>query len=134
MVEQPFPDAQRADDPSTPAPAESSPVPAPSPAPDPSPVPERDPSEGIPDPAKVGRLKFAVDVFERALATYLESLLGLLIVAEKIDLAHATAAAVAAVPAGLSVLKSAMARFLGDKTSAAFIPRRGPFRRKRARR
>jgi len=121
MVEK-FPDVQRADDPSTPGPE--------NPAPDPT--PERDPGQGLPDPEQVGRVKFAVDVAERAIATYLESLLGLLIVAEKIDLAHATAAAVAAVPAGLSVLKSAMARFLGDKSSAAFIPHRVP-RLRRAR-
>ncbi|MFE7963446.1 hypothetical protein ACFU0X_10390 [Streptomyces cellulosae] len=114
MADEKFPDVQRAGDPSAPE------------APAPAPVPERDPSQGIPDPQKVGRWRFAVDVSERAIATYLESLLGLLIVAEKIDIAHATAAAVAAVPAGLSVLKSAMARFLGDKSSAAFIPRRFP--------
>jgi hypothetical protein len=90
----------------------------------PTPQPPRDPGAGLPDPKKIGNAKFAVDVLERAFATYLEVFLGLLVASDKLNISYVTAAAVAAVPTGLAVLKAGLARFLGDKKSAAFIPRR----------
>ena len=51
------------------------------------------------------------DLAERAIATYVQTFIGLLIVAwgTTVDLAAVQAAAVAAVPAALSVVKSALA-------------------------
>lgn len=88
------------------------------------PTPPRDPGKGLPNPDKVGKAQFFVDVAERAVATYLEALVGLLVVAQKIDLDLLTASAVAAVPAGLAVIKAGLGRFLGDKKSAGFLPKR----------
>lgn len=73
--------------------------------------PSQTPDE-LPTPATAGRLRFAVDVAERTLATYLEVLVSLLLVADRIGISTATAAAVAAVPAGLAVLKAGLSKYV----------------------
>ena len=52
---------------------------------------------------------FIRDLIERAIATYIQTLLGLLIVSGVTDLAVVQTAAIAAIPAALSVVKSALA-------------------------
>lgn len=64
--------------------------------------------------------KYLLDLAERAAATYVETFLGLLLAGGLVDVTAARAAAIAAVPAGLSVLKSALARFTGP--SASLLP------------
>lgn len=66
--------------------------------------------------------RYWLDLAERALATYVEALLGLLIASaatDLVDLAAWQAAAVAAVPAGLAVVKAGLARMVGDPDTAA---------------
>jgi uncharacterized membrane protein len=64
------------------------------------------------------------DLAERAIATYVQSLLGLLIVSGITDLAAVQSAAVAAIPAALSVIKSAIAeRIPGTVSPASLAPR-----------
>lgn len=62
-----------------------------------------------------------VDTVERVVATYVEVLIGLLIVADAIDISAAKAAAVAALPAALTVLKSAIATRFGRQDTAGFV-------------
>lgn len=52
---------------------------------------------------------FLADLAERAIATYIQTLLGLLIVSGVTDFSVVLTAAVAAIPAGLSVIKSVLA-------------------------
>jgi hypothetical protein len=52
---------------------------------------------------------FARDAAERCLSTYLQAFIGLLIASTTIDLKAIQAAAIAAIPAGLSVVKSVLA-------------------------
>lgn len=52
---------------------------------------------------------FLRDLAERAIATYIQALLGLLIVSGVTDLAVVQTAAVAAIPAALSAIKSILA-------------------------
>ncbi|MDH6709736.1 hypothetical protein P3T27_006485 [Kitasatospora sp. MAA19] len=69
--------------------------------------------------------KFWTDLAERTVATYVVALLGLLL-ADGVDLASIgtlRAATVAALPAALTVIKSAVATFVGDPTSAAILPK-----------
>jgi hypothetical protein len=70
--------------------------------------------------------KFVVDLSERVIATYLEVFFGLLIagafVGGVVDLSVVQSAAVAALPAGLAVLKGWLSRFLGDPDSASASP------------
>ena len=63
----------------------------------------------------------AQDIAERATATYVQTFIGLLIVGwtDTIDLAVIQTAAVAAVPAALSVIKGYAASLTGDPDSAA---------------
>lgn len=63
------------------------------------------------------------DAVERTLATYVQALAGLLIAgwSDMVDVGTLRAAAVAAIPAGLAVLKAAIARRFGDPESAALI-------------
>jgi hypothetical protein len=64
------------------------------------------------------------DTVERALATYVEVLLGLLIAGwttDKIDLSFLSSAALAAVPAGLAVIKAALASRATDTVSPASL-------------
>ncbi|MCD9143202.1 holin [Streptomyces albireticuli] len=70
--------------------------------------------------------KVLVDVLERTLAAYLTTFLGLLL-ADGFDLTDVSAlkaAAIAAVPAALSVIKGAIGTRFGDRTSAAWLPGR----------
>jgi hypothetical protein len=63
----------------------------------------------------------ARDIAERTIATYVQVFLGLLIAsgANVIDVATIQAAAIAAIPAGLAVLKGAAASLVGDPDTAA---------------
>ncbi|MEV7781670.1 holin [Kitasatospora sp. NPDC088351] len=68
---------------------------------------------------------FLLDLTERTVATYLAALLGLLL-ADRVDLTSVgtlRAAAVAALPAALTVLKGGIGTFVGDPNSAAILPR-----------
>ncbi|MFF2660040.1 holin [Kitasatospora sp. NPDC058032] len=68
---------------------------------------------------------FIIDLTERTLATYAATFLGLLL-ADNFDLTSIgalRAAAVAALPAALSVLKGAAAKRVGDPSSAALLVR-----------
>ncbi|MBB4895250.1 hypothetical protein FHS39_004317 [Streptomyces olivoverticillatus] len=67
-----------------------------------------------------------LDIAERTLAAYITTFLGLLI-ADGFDLTSVSAikaAAIAALPAALSVIKGAIGARFGDRTSAAWLPRR----------
>ena len=66
--------------------------------------------------------KFVVDVVERAVWTYLESLIGLIAVSGPLNLSTVEAAAVAALPAAIAVVKGAIAGSFGAKGSAALLP------------
>ncbi|MBO1414256.1 holin [Streptomyces sp. FH025] len=69
--------------------------------------------------------KFTIDLAERTVATYAAAFLGLLL-ANGFDLTSITAlkaAAVAALPAALTVVKGAVATFVGDPKSAALLAR-----------
>ncbi|MFI9204297.1 holin [Streptomyces sp. NPDC053048] len=69
--------------------------------------------------------KVLVDIAERTLAAYVTTFLGLLI-ADGFDLTSVSAikaAAIAALPAALSVIKGAIGTRFGEKESAAWIPR-----------
>lgn len=61
------------------------------------------------------------DTAERVIATYVEVLIGLLIVADAIDISVAKAAAVAALPAALTVLKAAIATRFDTNSPAGFV-------------
>ena len=71
--------------------------------------------------------KYLTDLAERTVATYIETLAGLLIVgwADFGDVADfldfGTSAAIAAVPAALAVIKAGMARQRGDRDTASLI-------------
>lgn len=70
--------------------------------------------------------KVLADIVERTLAAYVTTFLGLLI-ADGANLASVSAvkaAAIAAIPAALSVIKGAIGSRFGDKDSAAWLPRR----------
>lgn len=69
--------------------------------------------------------KFVLDLVERTAATYVAAFLGLLL-ADQFDLTSLSAvkaAAVAALPAALTVLKGAFATAVGDPTTAGLLPR-----------
>lgn len=73
-------------------------------------------------------MRFWLDLTERTVATYAVALLGLLL-ADGVDLTSIgalRAAAVAALPAGLTVLKGAIATLIGDASSAALLPASTP--------
>lgn len=80
-----------------------------------------------------GKTKLLVDTVERAIATWLEVFFGLLIVANVWSetqaggavayLSAAQTAAVAAIPGALAVLKAGVSSFLGDRDSAAALPK-----------
>ncbi|MBC2879301.1 MULTISPECIES: holin [Streptomyces] len=76
--------------------------------------------------------KVLADIAERTIAAYLTTFLGLLI-ADGFDLTDVSAlkaAAIAALPAALSVIKGALGRYVGDDDSVAWLPSRR--RRKRS--
>ncbi len=62
-----------------------------------------------------------VDLAERVVATYIQSFLGLLLVADAIDIGAVKAALVAAAPAALAVVKGVLAKRLGDPESASVV-------------
>jgi len=67
-------------------------------------------------------MSWFVDTAERAVATYVEAFLGLLLVnwnTDAVDLSTFQTAAIAAVPAGLAVLKAALASFVGKQGTAS---------------
>jgi hypothetical protein len=67
-------------------------------------------------------MKFLIDLGERTGATYLEAFLGLLLAGGITSLSAAQSAAVAAIPAGLAVVKGALGAFLGRADTAALLP------------
>lgn len=67
-------------------------------------------------------VKLLTDIAERTTATYLQALVGLLLVGNVIDLSAVRAAAVAAVPAALAVLKGAVAALMSNGRSASLFP------------
>ena len=65
---------------------------------------------------------FLKDMAERAISTYIQTLLGLLIVSGVTDLKAIQTAAIAAIPAGLSVVKSILAeRYVPGTISPASV-------------
>lgn len=66
--------------------------------------------------------KFLLGTAERAIATYVEAFLGLLIVAGPLNLEAVEVALVAALPAALAVVKAAIASRLGTKGSPSLLP------------
>jgi hypothetical protein len=68
---------------------------------------------------------FLRDLAERAISTYLQAFAGLLIAAGVVDATTLEAAAVAAIPAALSVVKSVLAeRYAPGTISPASLARR----------
>ncbi len=67
--------------------------------------------------------KFLRDATERVLSTYVQAFLGLLLVSasDALNMSVLKAAAVAAVPAALSVLKTLIATRFGDPASASLV-------------
>ncbi|MER5355708.1 hypothetical protein ABT093_35965 [Kitasatospora sp. NPDC002551] len=68
--------------------------------------------------------RFAIDLAERTAATYAESVIGLLLVGGITGLSSLQAAAVAGIPAGLTVIKGALGKFLGHPETASLLPAR----------
>lgn len=66
-----------------------------------------------------------LDTVERTVGTYAVTFLGLLL-ADGVDLTNlgaVKAAAIAAVPAALSVVKAAVGSVIGDQTTVGWVPR-----------
>jgi hypothetical protein len=71
---------------------------------------------------------YLADLAERTLATYAAAFVGLLL-AGGVDLTSLSAwqaAAVAALPAAVTVVKGAAGTLIGDRSSAAWLPRGRP--------
>lgn len=68
--------------------------------------------------------RYLIDLAERTAATYVAAFLGLLLADgfDMLSLSALKAAAVAAIPAALSVVKGALATLVGDRGSAAVLP------------
>lgn len=69
--------------------------------------------------------RLLLDTVERTLGTYAVAFLGLLL-ADGFDLTNLSslkAAAIAAIPAGLSVLKAAVGAFVGDQSTVGWVPK-----------
>ncbi|MGW7598107.1 hypothetical protein [Streptomyces antimycoticus] len=69
--------------------------------------------------------RFLYDLAERTVLTYVETFLGLLLASgatDLVDLSAAKAAAVAALPAALAVVKAAAGSLLGRAGTAAWLP------------
>lgn len=66
--------------------------------------------------------KYLIDVAERTVWTYIETLVGLLAVSGPLNLSAIEAAAVAALPAAAAIVKGAIAGQFGVKGSAAALP------------
>ncbi|WP_405999395.1 hypothetical protein [Streptomyces sp. NBC_00829] len=69
--------------------------------------------------------KLLADITERAVLTYLESFLGLLLAAGTTNVITVSAlesAGIAAIPAGLAVVKGAVGSLLGRPGTASWLP------------
>jgi hypothetical protein len=69
--------------------------------------------------------KTLADIAERAVLTYAEAFLGLLLAAGTtsiVDLSTLQSAAVAAIPAGLAIVKGAIGTLLGRAGTASWLP------------
>ncbi|MEU2511215.1 holin [Streptomyces syringium] len=68
--------------------------------------------------------KLIADIAERTLAAYVTTFLGLLLADgfDLTDISALKAAAIASIPAALSVIKGAIGGRFGDKSSAAWLP------------
>lgn len=66
--------------------------------------------------------RIIIDITERTVATYAEAYIGLLLAGGMTSLSVLQSAAVAAIPAGLTVVKGALAGFLGETGTAALLP------------
>lgn len=68
-------------------------------------------------------MNFYRDLTERTIATYIQTFLGLLIASwtDAVDVSTLRSAAVAAIPAGLAVIKGFAARKVGTVDSASFV-------------
>jgi len=72
--------------------------------------------------------RLLLDTLERVVGTYAVAFLGLPL-ADGFDhtsLGAGKAAAVAAIPAGLSVVKAALGAFVGDQATVGWVPRQRP--------
>jgi hypothetical protein len=71
--------------------------------------------------------RVVLDIIERTLAAYATTFLGLLLAAnfDLTDLSTVKAAAIASIPAGLSVIKGAIGALVGDPLTAGWLPRKG---------
>lgn len=69
--------------------------------------------------------RIVLDVVERTAAAYVTTFLGLLLAVDfnLTDLTAVKAAAIAAIPAALSVVKGAVGSVVGDPTTAGWLPR-----------
>ncbi|MFE0477024.1 hypothetical protein ACFW2V_36065 [Streptomyces sp. NPDC058947] len=71
--------------------------------------------------------KLLADITERAVLTYVEAFLGLLLASgttNVVTLSALQSAAVAAIPAGLAVVKGAVGSLLGRTGTASWLPSR----------
>lgn len=65
---------------------------------------------------------FLIDLAERAIATYIQALIGFLVAgATELNVSGLQAAALAAIPAALSVAKSLIASQVGDPANASLV-------------
>ncbi|WP_435058531.1 hypothetical protein [Streptomyces sp. bgisy060] len=70
-------------------------------------------------------IKTLADIAERSVLTYAEAFLGLLLASgttDIVDLSALQSAAVAAIPAGLAVVKGAIGTLLGRTGTASWLP------------
>lgn len=72
--------------------------------------------------------RYVVDLIERVASTYATAFIGLLLASgmDLTDLSSLKAAAIAALPAALAVIKGLLARFVGDPGTAAILPASTP--------
>jgi hypothetical protein len=73
---------------------------------------------------ELGKAEFTVDLMERATATFFQALGGLATVSQWTHMGPVMIGSTATFISSLSVLKGILARFLGDRASAAFLPLR----------
>ena len=65
---------------------------------------------------------FLIDLFERALATYVQAFIGFLVAgATEVNLSVIESAGLAAIPMALSVVKSMIASQVGDPATASLV-------------
>ncbi|MDX3749630.1 hypothetical protein [Streptomyces sp. AK08-02] len=74
-----------------------------------------------------GTPKLLADIAERTVLTYVEAFLGLLLATGTTDIVNLStleSAAIAAIPAGLAVVKGAVGTILGRTGTASWLPAR----------